>query len=78
MESPFVLDLTKLPGGQGKIFFVGNRMPEWKTRFWVLEKPGTVKFTLDANDLKHDPRLTISGFKTVSYILRQIFSKKFS
>jgi len=59
-----VLDATTLPGGRGTLVFDENRTFSRKRRFWVLEKAGTVKFTLDANDLKEDSRLTISGFKT--------------
>jgi len=32
-----------------------------------MEKAGTVKFTLEANLLSPDCRLTISGFKDASY-----------
>jgi len=70
-ESPFVLDMTTLPYGRGAIFFEGNKTSARKRRFWVLEKAGTVKFTLDPNDLKADSRLTISRFKTVNYIFAQ-------
>jgi len=66
-ESPFVLDVTTLPGGRGAIVFEGNKTSARRRRFWVLERAGTVKFTLDDNDLKADSRLTISGFKTVNY-----------
>jgi len=68
MESPFILDATTLPAGVGAIIFNGNKMPTRNgRRFWVLERAGTVKFTLDSNDLKLGTRLTISGFLAVKY-----------
>jgi len=62
------LDASTLPEGRGAIVFEGNKMPARNRRFWVLEDAQTVKFTLDANYLKADSRLTISGFKTVKFI----------
>jgi len=48
-----------------------------KSIFWVLEKAGTAKFTLDDNDLEPDARLTISGFKITNYIYGQPTSDYF-
>jgi len=68
MESPFVLDASKLLGGRGAIVFNGSDMSWRKRRFWIMEKAGTVKFTLHANELKSDSRLTIAGLKSVECI----------
>jgi len=62
-ESPFVLDATRLPEGQGAIVFNGNKTSPQKRRFWAIEKAGTVKFTLQENALEPDSRLTITGFR---------------
>jgi len=56
-----------LPEGRGKIVFNGKGMSPRKRRFWIMEKAGTVKFTLETNALKSDCRLTITGFKDASY-----------
>jgi len=71
------LDATTLPRGRGKIVFDGNRMSARKRIFWVLEKAGTVKFTLDANDLDPDSSLTISGFKIANFVYGQPTSDYF-
>jgi len=63
-ESPLVLDVSTLPDGQGAIVFDENQMSQRKRRFWVLEKGGEMRFTMDDNYLKPESRITISGFKT--------------
>jgi len=62
-ESPFVLDASTLTNGRGEIVFNGNKMSPRKRRFWILEKAGTVKFTMENNNLKLDSRITISGLE---------------
>jgi len=42
-------------------------MPQRTKRFWVLEKAGTVKFTLVRNLLKINYDLIITGFQTGSH-----------
>jgi len=42
----------------------GNKMSPQKRRFWILEKAGTGRFTVENNHLKLGSRITISGFKT--------------
>jgi len=56
------LDATTLSGGRGAIVFDGSENSAQKKRFWVIEKAGTVKFTLEENELKPESRLTITGF----------------
>jgi len=51
-----------LRNGRGGIVFDGNGMPPLKRRFWVLEKAGTMKFTLDPYYLKPESSLTKFGF----------------
>jgi len=63
-ESPFVLDVTNLPNRLGSIIFDGNDMPQQKRRFWILEKAGTIKFTVVKHDFMPGSLITISGFKT--------------
>jgi len=61
-ESPFLVNAKELPGGSGGLIFDGNQFSLRKRRYWILENAGTIKFTLDKNNLKPDSRLTISGF----------------
>jgi len=56
------LDATTLPEERGAIVFNGKKLPSQRRRFWVIEKAGTVNFTLEENELKSDSRLTITGF----------------
>jgi len=81
-KSPFVVDATTLPEGRGAIVFDGNgKSPERRT-FWVVEKAGTVKFTLQKNNLTADSRLTITGFRWTGdtdevYIKYLVYSKAY-
>jgi len=71
-----VLDVTTLPHGRGGIVFDGKEKSlSQKRRFWVLEKVGTAKFTLDVNDLKPDCRLTITGFLTDGMLREEVYLK---
>jgi len=70
-----VLDATTLPQGLGGIVFDGKVMPQRKRRFWVLERAGTVKFTLVTNDLKPDSRLTLTGFGKDTWQKNEIYIK---
>jgi len=56
------LDANSLPEGQGAIVFHGSDKFPQRRKFWVIEKAGMVKFTLEENELEPDSRLTISGF----------------
>jgi len=43
--------------------FDGNIMSPLRRRFWVLEKGGTTRFTIEHNDLKPIPVLLFVDFK---------------
>jgi len=58
-----VLDASILPEGRGSIVFDGKTMSKYRRNFWVIENAGTVKFTLEENDLKPHSRITVSGFR---------------
>jgi len=73
-ESPFVLDATTLPEEQGAIVFDGNDKSQRRNRFWVIEKAGTVKFTLEQNELQPDSRLTITGFQYFMGARREVYN----
>jgi len=81
-ESPFVVDATTLPEGRGAIVFDGNGKSPRSRTFWVIEKAGTVKFTLNENNLTADSRLTITGFRWTGdtdevYIKYLVYSKAY-
>jgi len=63
-ESPFDLNVSTLPEGRGAIVFDGDKMSLCHRRFWILQKAGTVRLTMENNELQRDSRITISGFKT--------------
>jgi len=67
LESPFILDATTLLVGRGNIVFDGNGKSPRRRRFWVIEKAGTVKFTLEENELKPECRLTVTGFHNIEF-----------
>jgi len=59
--------VSTLPDGRGRIFYDGNEMSTRKRRFWILERAGEMRFTLDNNELTPDSRITISGFKKTEW-----------
>jgi len=50
-------------------------MPLRPRKFWVFEKAGTMKFTLDSNELKPDTHLAIVGFDRVAQLTDEVYFK---
>jgi len=56
--------VSTLSDGRGAIVFGGTEIAPRQRKFWLFEKAGEMRFTLEKNELQGDSRITISGFKT--------------
>jgi len=70
-DSPFILDVTDVPQGLGRILYDGTSRPHKLTRFWILENLEAVNVVLERNLLSQNDTLSLVGFSFDGFIKDQ-------